>query len=106
MARCMYIAVANSGVVIDSQTLTEGGMVTVAGTPIPYASDSGDVVVGTSTEGVGYWGLDYEWVWWWWGEYDDGACAIYGWCDEVWGGGVVCLGVWGGFWGVGGGGTR
>ena len=53
----MYTAVAGSGFAIGGQTLTEGGMVTVAGTPISYASGGGDVVVGTSTEGVGIGGL-------------------------------------------------
>lgn len=53
----MYTAVAGSGFVIGGQTLTEGGMVTVAGRPISYASGGGDVVVGTSTEGVGIGGL-------------------------------------------------
>ena len=40
--------------VIDGQTLTRGGVVTVGGTPVRYATHGGAdvVVVGTSTEGV------------------------------------------------------
>lgn len=53
----MYTAVAGSGFVIGGQTLTEGGMVTVAGTPISYASGGADVVVGMRTEEVGIGGL-------------------------------------------------
>ena len=52
-----YTAIAGSTFVIAGQTLTEGGVVTVAGTPILYASGGGDVVVGTSTEAVGIGGL-------------------------------------------------
>ncbi|KAL8832468.1 MAG: hypothetical protein Q9191_000238, partial [Dirinaria sp. TL-2023a] len=36
--------------VIASQTLTPGGVITVSGTPISYASEKTDVVLGTSTE--------------------------------------------------------
>ena len=38
---------------IDGQTLTRGGVITVQGTPISYAAGGTDVVVGTSTEAVG-----------------------------------------------------
>lgn len=52
-----YTAGTGSDFVIGSQTLTEGGVVTVAGTPISFASNGGDVVVGTSTEAVSIGGL-------------------------------------------------
>ena len=52
-----YTADSNSDFVIGGQTLTEGGVVTVAGTPISYASNGADVVVGTSTEAVNVGGL-------------------------------------------------
>ena len=39
--------------VIDSQTLTRGGVITVSGTKISLASNASDVVVGTSTEALG-----------------------------------------------------
>ena len=52
-----YTAGTGSDFVIGSQTLTEGGVVTVAGTPISFASNGGDVVVGTSTEAVKIGGL-------------------------------------------------
>ena len=39
--------------IIDGQTLTPGGVVTVSGTRISLAADETDVVVGTSTEGLG-----------------------------------------------------
>ena len=52
-----YTAGTGNGFVIGSLTLTEGGVVTVAGTPISFASNGGDVVVGTSTEAVGIGGL-------------------------------------------------
>lgn len=48
---------SSSEFVIDGQTLTKGGVVTVHGTPISYAVGGTDVVVGTSTEGVGLGGL-------------------------------------------------
>jgi len=43
---------ANAGLdfVIDGQTLTPGGMITVSGTPISEAAGATDVVIGTSTE--------------------------------------------------------
>ena len=37
---------------LDSQTLTRGGMITVSGTTISLAPDASDVVVGTSTEAL------------------------------------------------------
>ena len=43
---------SSSEFVIDGQTLTKGGVVTVDGTLISYAVDGTDVVVGTSTEEV------------------------------------------------------
>ncbi len=52
-----YTAGIGSDFIIGSQTLTEGGVVTVAGTPISYASNGGDVIVGTSTEAVNIGGL-------------------------------------------------
>ena len=52
-----YTADSGSHFIIGSQTLTEGGVVTVAGTPISFASNGGDVVVGTSTEAVNIGGL-------------------------------------------------
>ena len=52
-----YTAGTGSDFLIGSQTLTAGGVVTVAGTPISYASNGGDVVVGISTEAVGIGGL-------------------------------------------------
>lgn len=52
-----YTAGTGSEFVIGSQTLTEGGVVTVAGTPISFASNGGDVVVGTSTKAVNIGGL-------------------------------------------------
>ena len=52
-----YTADASSDYVINRQTLTPGGVVTVSGTRISYDSDGRDVVIGTSTEGVGIGGL-------------------------------------------------
>ena len=48
-----YYADASSDFVIDGQTLTRGGVITINGTPISYAAAGTDVVVGTSTEAVG-----------------------------------------------------
>ena len=42
----------SSAFVIGSQTLTEGGKIIVNGTPISFAADGTDVIVGTSTEAV------------------------------------------------------
>ena len=39
--------------IIDGQTLTPGGVVTVSGTRISLGADETDVVIGTSTEGLG-----------------------------------------------------
>ena len=52
-----YTAGTASDFLIGGQTLSEGGVVTVAGTPISYASNGGDVVVGSSTEPVKIGGL-------------------------------------------------
>lgn len=48
---------SSSEFVVDGQTLTKGGVITVHGTPISYAVSGTDVVVGTNTEGVGLGGL-------------------------------------------------
>jgi len=48
-----YVANAASAFVIAGQTLTPGGVVTVSGTPISFAANGTDVVIGTSTEAVG-----------------------------------------------------
>ena len=48
-----YFANPSSDFIIDGQTLTKGGVITVQGTPISYAVAGTDVVVGTSTEAVG-----------------------------------------------------
>ena len=45
--------VASSDFIIDGQTLTKGGVVTVDGTPISFGAAGTDVVVGSSTEPVG-----------------------------------------------------
>ena len=52
-----YTADESSDFLINGQTLAPGDIVTVSGTPISYASDGTDVVVGTSTEAVGIGGL-------------------------------------------------
>ena len=52
-----YTADASSDFVIKGQTLGLGGVITVSGTPISYASGGTDVVIGTSTEAVGIGGL-------------------------------------------------
>ncbi|MCJ1382305.1 hypothetical protein MMC17_005418 [Xylographa soralifera] len=43
--------------VVGSQTLTNGGVITVAGTMVSLASGGGDVVVGTSTQVLGLGGI-------------------------------------------------
>ena len=48
-----YIADASSDFIIDGQTLTPGGVITINGTPISYAAAGTAVVIGTSTEAVG-----------------------------------------------------
>lgn len=48
-----YTANSASEFVIASQTLTQGRVLTIGGTPLSYASGGSDVVVGTSTEAVG-----------------------------------------------------
>lgn len=50
-ARSTYTALA-SAFIIRGQTLTEGGKITVTGTPISFAAAGTDVVVGSSTEDV------------------------------------------------------
>ena len=39
--------------IVDGQTLTPGGVISVSGTRISLAADESDVVIGTSTEGLG-----------------------------------------------------
>ena len=51
LGSCTYTADASGNFVIESDTLTRGGIVTVSGTPISYDKNGGSVVVGTSTEG-------------------------------------------------------
>ena len=48
-----YTANAAGDFVIASQTLTPGKAITIDGTPISYAADESDVVVGISTKDVG-----------------------------------------------------
>ena len=48
-----YTPDASSDFVIDGQTLTPGGVITINGTPVSYAAAGTDVVIGTSTEAVG-----------------------------------------------------
>ncbi|KAL8791118.1 MAG: hypothetical protein Q9195_006062 [Heterodermia aff. obscurata] len=48
-----YTANSAGDFLIAGQTLTPGGAITVDGTPVSYAADKSDVVVGTSTEAVG-----------------------------------------------------
>ena len=48
-----YTADASSDFIINSQTLSPGGAVTIGGTPVSYAAAGTDVVIGTSTEAVG-----------------------------------------------------
>ncbi|MCJ1438064.1 hypothetical protein MMC27_007451 [Xylographa pallens] len=43
--------------IVGSQILTDGGAITVAGTVVSLASGGGDVVVGTSTQGLGLGGI-------------------------------------------------
>lgn len=52
-----YTADTLSDFIINGQTLAPGGVITVSGTPISYASGGTDVVIGTSTEAVGIGGL-------------------------------------------------
>lgn len=47
-----YTADAASDFILAGQTLTPGGVITVSGTPISYASSGSDVVVGGTTESV------------------------------------------------------
>lgn len=44
---------ASKNFIIDGQTLSLGGVITVSGTPISYAAAGTDVVVSGSTEAVG-----------------------------------------------------
>ena len=48
-----YLADSASNFVIDGQTLSRGGTINVDGTQLSYGQDGTDVVIGTSTEGVG-----------------------------------------------------
>ena len=48
-----FTANSASDFIIDGQTLTPGGMITVSGTPISEAADATDVVIGSSTEILG-----------------------------------------------------
>ena len=48
-----YTADIASAFNIDGQTLTKGGIITIPGTPVAYASGGDDVTVGTSTEAIG-----------------------------------------------------
>jgi len=48
----IFTANAASDFVIDGQTLTPGGMITVSGTPISEAPGATNVVIGTSTEAL------------------------------------------------------
>ena len=47
-----YTADASSDFIIDGQTLTPGGVITVSGTPISYDGSGNDMVKGTSTESL------------------------------------------------------
>ena len=47
-----YTADAASDFILAGQTLTPGGVITVSGTPISYASSGSDIVVGGTTESV------------------------------------------------------
>ena len=47
-----YTADASSDFIIDGQTLTPGGVITVSGIPISYDGSGNDVVIGTSTESL------------------------------------------------------
>ena len=48
-----YLADSASNFIIDGQTLSRGGTINVDGTRLSYGQDGTDVVIGTSTEGVG-----------------------------------------------------
>ena len=48
-----YTADAPYDFVIDGQTLTPGGVITINGTPVSYAPAGADVVIGSSTVAVG-----------------------------------------------------
>ena len=52
-----YTADASSDFIIAGQTLTPGGIITVSGTPISYAAAGTNVVIGSSTEAIGFRGL-------------------------------------------------
>lgn len=43
---------AASDFIVDGQTLSKGGIVTISGTPISFAAEGTDVVVGTSTQAL------------------------------------------------------
>ena len=48
-----YTMNSMSDFVIDGQTLDPGTVITISGTPISLAADPTDVVIGTSTQGIG-----------------------------------------------------
>lgn len=47
-----YTVGSSSGLVIQGQTLTPGGTITIQGTPVNYRSDGNEVVIGTSTQRI------------------------------------------------------
>ncbi len=49
-----FTADASSDFVINGQTLTPNGIITISGTPISYAAAASAVVIGTSTEPLSY----------------------------------------------------
>ena len=49
----VYAADSASGFEIDGQTLTKGGVITLSGTPVSFANNGDDVVIGTNTQGPG-----------------------------------------------------
>jgi len=47
-----YTVGSSSGLVIQGQTLTPGGTITVQGTPVNYRSGGNEVIIGTSTQRI------------------------------------------------------
>jgi len=47
-----YTVGSSSGLVIQGQTLTPGGTITIQGTPVNYRSDGNEVVIGTSIQRI------------------------------------------------------
>ena len=47
-----YTVGSSSGLVIQGQTLTPGGTITIQGTPVNYRSDGNEVLIGTSTQRI------------------------------------------------------